>query len=267
MKIKFIQVLAALILPISFIIILMCLNTMPLVPISMGTYDLGSILMTGIALLITYFAIKKDKKTFKDIGFNYEIKTPVRFIIGFIIGLLITILILAIVIGFSSIEIIYNNDVSIPMVLFWLLVFFPLAFMEEIIFRGYAFMKIYKSIGLWPAQILTALLFAWYHDFTGVTFLNQLMGPGVWALIYGIAAVWSKGLALPTGLHMAINVVLALVGQKDERHAIWNLDYAKDVTPILQQQTDNIGVLSQVIILIIGIILTEYYRRNWSRID
>lgn len=266
MKTKFIQVLAALILPIVFILILMSLNALPLNSMAMGTYNLGSILMTGIALLMTYLAIRKDKKTFKDIGLQYERKTPIRFIIGFIIGLLITIIILAVVICFSSVELIYNPESNMPMVLFWLLVFLPLAFMEEIIFRGYAFMKINKSIGLWPAQLLTALLFAWYHDFTGATFLNQLMGPGIWALIYGIAAVWSKGLALPTGLHMAINVVLALVGQKDERHAIWNLDYAIDVTPILQQQADNIGLITQICILVSGIALTELYRRNKPKI-
>jgi membrane protease YdiL (CAAX protease family) len=265
MKTKVIQVLAALILPISFILILISINTLPLNSIALGTYDLGSILMTIIALIITYVASKKDEKSFKDIGLKFERKTPIRFVIGFLIGAFVTVLILAIVIAFSSVEIIYNNDASIPNVIFWLLVFFPLAFMEEIIFRGYAFMKINKNIGLWPAQILTALLFAWYHDFTGATFLNQLMGPGIWALIYGIAAVWSKGLALPTGLHMAINVVLALVGQKDERHAIWNLDYVTDITPLLQKQADNIGLLTQIIILVIGIILTENYRRKKAK--
>jgi membrane protease YdiL (CAAX protease family) len=218
--------------------------------------------MTGIALLMTYLAIRKDKKTFKDIGLQYERKTPIRFIIGFIIGLLITILILAVVICLSSVELIYNPDSNILLVLFWLLVFFPLAFMEEIIFRGYAFSKINKNIGLWPAQILMAILFAWYHDFTGVTLLNQLLGPGTWALIYGVSAVWSKGLAFPTGLHMAINVVLALVGQKDSRHAIWNLEYTTEITPVLRAQTEHIGLIMQLCILLIGIILTEYFRRK-----
>jgi hypothetical protein len=107
-----------------------------------------------------------------------------------------------------------------------------------------------------------AILFAWYHDFTGVTLLNQLLGPGTWALIYGVSAVWSKGLAFPTGLHMAINVVLALVGQKDSRHAIWNLEYTTEITPVLRAQTEHIGLIMQLCILLIGIILTEYFRRK-----
>lgn len=260
MKNKFIQTLSALILPISFILILVLLNTIPLTNIN--KYGTGSIIITIIAIIITFIALKIDQKTFRQIDFYLDRKTPIRFSIGFVLGLTITIVMLVIIINFSSIEIKYNENANIQTVLFWLLAFFPLAFMEEIIFRGYAFSKIYKNIGIWPAQILMAILFAWYHDFTGLTFLNQLLGPGIWALIYGIAAVWSKGLALPTGLHMAINVVLALVGEKDSRHAIWNLEYTTEITPIIKAQTESIGLAMQITILITGIILTEYYRRS-----
>lgn len=265
MKNKFIKALSALILPIGFIGVLFILNTLPLVPISQ--YGLGSILITGLALLMTYWALKKDTKTFKDIGFHWERKTPLRFTVGFLIGTCITAFMLAVVIQFSSIKLVYNTNSNILSISLWLLAFLPLALMEEVIFRGYAFIKIHKTVGIWPAQILLAILFAWYHDFTGLTFFGQLMGPGVWALIYGIAAVWSKGLALPTGLHMAINVILAIVGQKDGRHAIWNITYTPEVTPALSAQTATIGMIMQLCILLIGIVLTEWYRRNTLKIQ
>lgn len=265
MKTKFIQTLYALLLPLSFIGILIILNSIPMIPL--GRYEFGGIVLSGVSILLTFLALKKDKKTFKDIGFQWEKKTPIRFIIGFLIGVLITALMLFIVINFSNLELSYNPDSKVFLVLFWLLVFFPLAYMEEIIFRGYAFIKINKTIGLWPAQILLAILFTWYHDFTGLTFFNQLLGPGVWALIYGISAVWSKGLAFPTGLHMAINVILALVSQKDGRHAIWNIEYATDANPMQIAQSENIGMMLQIGILVIAIILTEYYRRNQLKIS
>ena len=68
---------------------------------------------------------------------------------------------------------------------------------------------------------------------------------------FSSTAVWSKGLAFPTGLHMAINVVLALVGQKDSRHAIWNLEYTTEITPVLRAQTEHIGMIMQLCILLI----------------
>lgn len=260
MKNKIIQILSALILPLIFIGILIILNGFPMMSIS--KYGLGGILLTIVALLITYAAIKKDKKTFSDIGFRWVRKTPIRFTGGFIIGILITVLMLIIMISFTDLEINYNVNSNVPSVLFWLLAFFPLAYMEEIIFRGYAFTKITKSWGLWPAQIVLALFFTWYHDVTGLTFFNQLLGPGIWALIYGISAIWSKGIAFPTGLHMAINVVLALVGDKDNKPGLWTIDFTKEITPDVLTQTERMGLLLQLIILVIGIILTEYYRRN-----
>lgn len=260
MKNKFIQTLSALILPISFIIILIILNAFPMPVLSI--YGFGAIFVTSIAILITYLFLKKDKKSFKDIGLRLEMKTPKRFILGFFIGIFITSIMLTFVISFSNIELTHNTNSNTPLALLWLLIFLPLAFMEELIFRGYAFVQINKKIGLWPAQIVLALLFAYYHDFTGLTFFNQLLGPGIWALIFGITAVWSKGLAFPTGLHMAINVVLALVGEKDDKFSIWTMEYATEVTPVLKEQAENIGLIMQICILVIAIILTEFYRRN-----
>jgi hypothetical protein len=259
MKTKFIQALAALILPIVFICSLIILNLIPLA--SIDKYGFGCLIGLIIALLINHIFLKKTKKTYREVGFVWERKTPKRFLIGFLIGTVITITMLMIVFYFSELKLIYNKESNIGWVLLFLLAFFPLAFMEEIIFRGQAFIKMNTEIGIWPAQILFALLFTWYHDFTGLTFLNQLTGPGIWALIYGITAIWTKGLAFPTGLHMALNVVLALIGQKDARHAIWNIEFTKELTEI-EHQPDNVGFILQVTILVIGIILTECYRRN-----
>ena len=103
MKTKFIQILSALMLPISFVLILIGLNIIPVFSIS--KYGLGGILITGVALLLTYVAIKRDKTTFKKVGFYLERKTPVRFFVGFFIGLVITVFMLAISINFLAMSI------------------------------------------------------------------------------------------------------------------------------------------------------------------
>ncbi len=129
MKTQFRQTLAAIVIPVSFIGILFLLNTMPL-----SKYGFGGIIVTFIAILITYIALKKDKRTFKDIGFQWERKTPIRFTIGFFVGFFIAVLMLMVVLNFTNLEFIYNTNINVPSALFWLVVFFPLAFMEEIIF-------------------------------------------------------------------------------------------------------------------------------------
>ncbi|MGB1307931.1 MAG: lysostaphin resistance A-like protein [Oceanihabitans sp.] len=263
MKSKIIQALGVLLLPISFIAVLIVLNIVPFVPLS--KYGSGGILLTIIALGLTFVFAKRDGKTFNEIGFSLQKITPIWFATGFLAGLFIAVIMFAIIISLTDLELVFLENANIKTALLWLLAFFPLAYMEEIIFRGYAFTKIYKNLGIWPAQILLAILFTWYHDFTGATFFGQLLGPGVWALIYGITALWTKGIAFPTGLHMALNVVIALVGEKDSRHAIWNLEYANEITPLIESQTNRIGLIMQIAILIIGIVLTEIYRKRSFR--
>lgn len=81
MKNKFIQTFYALILPISFILILVLLNTVPLTNIS--KYGSRGILVTIISLVITFIALKIDKKTFKEIGFYCNRNTTMKFLIEF----------------------------------------------------------------------------------------------------------------------------------------------------------------------------------------
>lgn len=259
MKTNFIQALHALTLPIIFILTLSFLNSIPLN--SVDKYGFGSLFGLAIALVLSYIYFKVSKKTRKEAGFVFEKNTPKNFSKGFVIGFIIAAVMLAITIYFSGLKLTYIGDVDILWISIYLLAFLPLAFMEEIIFRGQAFIQMKEKVGIWPAQILFALLFAWYHDYTGLTLLNQLMGPGTWALIFGIGAIWTKGLAFPTGLHMAANVTLAIVGQKDDRHAIWIIDYASE-TSVLQSKISTVGIILQLCLLATGIILTEYYRRK-----
>ena len=230
---------------------------------SLSKYGFGGILVTAIALLLTYGFVKKDGKTLRDIGFSFSKNTPINFLKGLMIGCLVAITMFAIILTLSELQISFNEDANIPSVLIWLLAFFPLAYMEEVIFRGYAFTKLIELGGIWPAQILMALLFTWYHDFTGATFWVQLLGPGVWVLIYGVALIWSKGIALPTGLHMGLNIILALVSQKDNREGLWYLDYKTENTQDLILDSETISLIMQICVLVTGIVLTEYFRRKY----
>ncbi|WP_111685429.1 CPBP family intramembrane glutamic endopeptidase [Winogradskyella tangerina] len=260
MKTKFIKLSSALLLPISFILILILLSVLPFSSVS--KYGFGGVLITVIALIVSFFALRIDGKSLKEGGFSMNARTPLKFAYGFLIGSVIALVMIGIILNFSSLGISLNEDLDLSSLPLWFAGIFILAFMEEVIFRGYAFAKIYKNYGIWPAQILLALLFAWYHDFSGASFFVQLLGPGVWAFVFGLAAIYSKGIALPTGLHMALNVVLALVGLKENREGVWNLEYAIEPTSEMIQQTETIGMLLQVLILVIALLLTEKLRRK-----
>lgn len=181
---------------------------------------------------------------------------------GLVIGVSITLILLGILLPFSELKVELNTQKNYLEALMWCLIFFPLAYMEEIIFRGTAFIKLKNTVGIRSAQLIFALLFAFYHDPTGSTFGTQLLGPGFWALIYGWAAIKSGGIAFPTGIHAGVNIVQALFGMKENVFSIWNFYYDDNITQELQNKTEFIGLIIQLCILAFGIVLTEQIHKQ-----
>lgn len=215
--------------------------------------------VVGIALALSIsYIFNKDMKQ----DFIPNKATLKKTLIGFFIGVFITLIMIGILLIFSDLKVELNPKSNYLKALTWCLIFFPLAYMEELIFRGVAFVKLKDTIGIRSAQLLFAFLFALYHDPAGNTFGMQLLGPGIWALIYGWAAIKSGGIAFPTGIHAGINIIQAAFGMKEDVYSIWEFYYNDAITPKLNSKTEMIGVIMQLIVLIIGIILTEKLSRK-----
>lgn len=96
-----------------------------------------------------------------------------------------------------------------------LLLMAGVALAEELLFRGILFQRLIDGLGLWPAQILTALLFV----------LTHLNNPGmegatrIWAgcniflasILFGLTFARTRSLAMPIGLHFMANVMQGVV--------------------------------------------------------
>lgn len=81
-----------------------------------------------------------------------------------------------------------------------------LASREELAFRGYPLRKLSSEFGPWPAQIVVAVMFVIEHRLGGSTWTNAVIGSGLGALVFGMAALATRGLAFPIGLHAAWNI-------------------------------------------------------------
>lgn len=90
----------------------------------------------------------------------------------------------------------------------------PLAMMEEIAFRGKAFRLLEQAVGIWVAQLLMATAFALFHLSANYTLTEAFTGPFLWAFIFGVAALWTRNIAVSTGIHVAANAWQALLGMK-----------------------------------------------------
>ena len=85
--------------------------------------------------------------------------------------------------------------------------FVLLALREEIVFRGYLLRTLETGLGRGPALALMATLFTVEHLLGGYSILNAVVGSVLSALVFGMAAIASRSLAFPLGLHAAWNII------------------------------------------------------------
>jgi hypothetical protein len=100
----------------------------------------------------------------------------------------------------------------------------------------------------------------------GQDVMSSLLGPGVWAYVFGLAAIRSGGIAMPLGIHVAANASQAFAGMKSRDHAIWLLDYQAKPGPEALSRADDVGLLLHMAMFVIAILLTELYMRKEKKL-
>lgn len=234
----------------------------PFFPASWERFIYGIFGTLGAAL-VTWAFIRNEKQSAAAYGLTWQRDTPLKFLFGLAIGTGIFLLIILLLLSFSSIQLHLNDAPWNPWSLVGLLAVVPLALMEELAFRAYPFIRLNQIFGLRITQFIVAVAFAGHHIIQGWDVATAFLGPGTWALVFGLAAVWSKGIALPTGIHVALNVIQQLLGMKSSNYAsVWVMEHPVNATAADIDHTNHIGLISQILVLLGGILLTEYYLRK-----
>lgn len=249
---------------IIFMFLLFVLSTQigRFVPAQWERYAYG-IFGTIAAVLTTFIALKFERRSFADIGLVWERRTLLRFLKGILIGTVVFTLIIVILLSITQLQLEKNSKAFTLSAAFWYLAYIPLALMEEIAFRSYPFLKMNKVLGLRITQIIVAVAFALYHVVSGWSITTAFLGPAIWALVFGLAAIWSGGIALPTGIHVALNVLQSLLGTKSENfESLWIIKYKEGVTKEAMAWTDQAGLATQFLVLAAALILTEFFIRK-----
>ncbi len=217
---------------------------------------------TVAAILTTFLFIKFDKKSFADIGLLFEKRTLAKFFLGVLLGIAIMGLSVLFVIYFSDLIIDSNTNSNILIFLFWTLPLIPLAFMEEVGFRAYPLLLLKDKTSIRNSIIITSILFALYHIVNSWTIQNSFLGAGVWGILYGLAAIYSNGISMPTGLHYAANLTTSAFGVSNNSFNIWTLKQKDGTTLENYQSSELMTLIPQLALLIFGIICMEWYLRK-----
>ncbi len=83
---------------------------------------------------------------------------------------------------------------------------------EEMLFHGYAFQLLIRSIGAWATILPAAVLFGLAHIGNENSSWLGVINTMLWGVLFGFAYIRTGALWLPIGLHYGWNVALPLLG-------------------------------------------------------
>ena len=103
------------------------------------------------------------------------------------------------------------NPEGISILLPSLLLFAGVAIAEELLFRGFVFQRLIAGLGQWTAQLIIAAFFLLTHlnnpGMTGSVKAMASINIFLASILFGLAFIQTKSLAMPLGLHWMANWV------------------------------------------------------------
>jgi membrane protease YdiL (CAAX protease family) len=107
------------------------------------------------------------------------------------------------------------NVFSYSTILSGFTIFLLAAIAEELLFRGFIFQRLIQAFGKWPAQIIIAALFLLTHinnpGMTGTVKILASINIFIASIMFGLAYIKTKSLAMPLGLHFMANYMQGTV--------------------------------------------------------
>jgi membrane protease YdiL (CAAX protease family) len=165
-------------------------------------------------LLLTVLFVRREGVGLADVGVKLVRGSFGRFAVAFAAGLGLPFLRAGLVMMGTGMRYERVQGFTFAEVLFSLATYVALASREELAFRGYPLQMLNRRFGAWIALTVISLLFAAEHALGGWTWWQALFGSGVGALLFGAAALRTRGLAVPIGLHAAWNFGDTMLGGK-----------------------------------------------------
>lgn len=180
----------------------------------------GPLLVGAAASLVTFIVtvlfVRWDRLRLADVGCGFSGRTGWRLALGFLIG--------SAIVAFEDLIIcsgghahweLAGSGLPFGSLLMVLGGFFVLALREELSFRSYSLFRMETAWGLWPALVIIGVFFTLEHAAGGWSWSRALLGPPAMALLLGMAALATRGLAVPVGIHASFNFGQWIMGQKE----------------------------------------------------
>lgn len=164
-----------------------------------------------ILFIVLMIFMKKDKLTFRNIGYKFE-KITVELVIGAVVGALLYFISYYVSDALSQISI-FGNMIS-PKERFstegWVFFIGSITiapFVEENIFRGYGTTQFESRYGKVAAVMITAFFFSLLHFAEGFTGIVNYFIIGI---VLGILFLWRKNIAANFSAHAVVSLIMGI---------------------------------------------------------
>jgi uncharacterized protein len=163
-----------------------------------------------LLLMVSIICQGLRRKPFDDITGSINYTWLKDLFIGFFFGALLMVIpaVLLTLLGFVHWQI---NIFSYANILSGCWMFFLVASAEELLFRGFLFQRLIQAFGKWPAQLIVGILFLLSHinnpGMTGLVKIIASINIFIASVLFGLAYLKTKSLALPLGLHFMANAM------------------------------------------------------------
>lgn len=186
-------------------------------PASVKAFAPSAILITVLGVLISWWAVRLEGAGLASLGFRLNRSFVREWGWGVLAGMAMIAVCTAAVWAFAGVRLSPLAGPTLTVTLKMVAVFLGGAIFEELLFRGYAFQRAIRGIGVWPAIVVFGLLFCLGHV-PG----NLEVGPAMLtmamanlfanAVLQSLLYLRTGSLALPIGLHFGWNLLQQSMG-------------------------------------------------------
>lgn len=216
---------------------------------------IGSIAGLG-SLVLTALFVRWDGLRLGDVGARPNANSPGRLAIGFALGLLLVALHSFLVAVAGHVQWVRTERPTIHHASLVVIGYLLLAAREELAFHGYPLRRLQELLGLWPAQAAIAAVFALEHLAGGWSFGQALWGAAMGSLLFGMASIATRGLAVPIGIHAAWNVGDWIRGNRAEP-GVWRPEIATG----FEGAASRAGIWCYVLVMALAVLCFWWWHR------
>ena len=200
---------------VAIFFIILSLFLFPLIIVSdRYGFELSISLQAVLIIVITVICQIVRRKPQSDWIGNIDGQWFKQLLIGLIIGagLMLLPALLLTVFGYIQWQV---NDFLFSTLASGMASMFAVAIAEELLFRGFIFQRFIGAFGKWPAQLIIASLFLLTHlnnpGMTGTIKVLASINIFIASIMFGLAYIKTKRLAMPLGLHFMANLMQGAV--------------------------------------------------------